>query len=185
MSADIQRAEPASERADPTTPAIKKRSFPPVVDSQARVLVLGTLPGEESLRRQQYYAHPRNLFWPILFALFDAAPPADYRQKLAFAVRQRVGLWDVCALGEREASADSTIRCEIPNTIDQLLDAHPLIRTVAFNGTAARRLHDRHFGRRHGIAYLALPSTSPAHARLNFADKLAQWTALREALRHQ
>ncbi len=76
-----------------------KRSFPPVVDERARVLVLGTLPGEESLRRQEYYAHPRNLFWPILFALFDGAPAAGYAPKLEFALSQRVALWDVCAVG--------------------------------------------------------------------------------------
>jgi len=167
---------------DPAAAAPKKRSFPPIVDDRARVLVLGTLPGEESLRRREYYAHPRNLFWPILFALFAAAPAADYAAKLAFAAANRVALWDVCAAGEREASADATIRREEPNTIDRLLDTHPRIRAVAFNGTGARRLHDRHFPRRPGLAYLALPSTSPAHARLDFAAKLGQWRALREAL---
>jgi double-stranded uracil-DNA glycosylase len=163
--------------------AAAKRSFPPIVDERARVLVLGTLPGEESLRRQQYYAHPRNLFWPILFALFDAALAPLYADRLAFALSQRVALWDVCELGEREASADATIRREVPNTIDQLLDAHPLIDAVAFNGSGARRLHDRHFRRRAGLTYLHLPSTSPAHARLDFAAKLAEWRALRETLR--
>ncbi len=159
-----------------------KRSFPPVVDVRAQVLVLGTLPGEESLRRQEYYAHPRNLFWPILFALFDAPPEADYQAKLGFAMARRVALWDVCAAGEREASADATIRRERPNAIDRLLDDHPLIRAVAFNGTGARRLYDRHFARRPGIAYLALPSTSPAHARLDFNAKLGQWSVLLDAL---
>jgi double-stranded uracil-DNA glycosylase len=152
------------------------------MDARARVLVLGTLPGEESLRVQQYYAHPRNLFWPILFALFDAAPLSDYGAKLAFVRAQRIALWDVCMVGEREASADATIRRETPNAIDQLLDAHPSIRAVTFNGTGARRLYDKHFPRRPELTYLAMPSTSPAHARLNFAAKLAKWTALREIL---
>ena len=71
---------------------------------------------------------------------------------------------------------------EVPNAIGELLDAHPLIRAVAFNGSGARRLYDRHFARRPSLAYLALPSTSPAHARLGFAAKLAHWRALREAL---
>jgi double-stranded uracil-DNA glycosylase len=159
-----------------------KRSFPPVADARARVLVLGTLPGEESLRRGQYYAHPRNLFWPIVFALFDTTPAIDYAERLAFVTAQRIALWDVCELGEREASADSTIRGERPNAIGRLLDAHPLIHAVAFNGSGARRLYDRYFARRAGLSYLALPSTSPAHARLDFAAKLARWTALREAL---
>jgi hypoxanthine-DNA glycosylase len=146
------------------------------------VLVLGTLPGEESLRRQQYYAHPRNLFWPIVFALFDTAPPADYDERLRFLLDRGIALWDVVESGQRTASADATIRAEIPNPIPELLDAHPGIRAVAFNGGGARRLHDRHFPRRSDLTYLALPSTSPAYARIGFAAKLAQWRALREML---
>jgi len=165
-------------------PGIAKRSFPPIVDDRARVLVLGTLPGEESLRRGEYYAHPRNLFWPIMFALFGTVPPADYAERLSFVRAHRIALWDVCEIGERDASADSTIRRERPNTVDQLLDTHSLIGAVAFNGSGARRLYDRHFARRADIIYLALPSTSPAHARIDFAGKLARWTAIREALIH-
>jgi hypoxanthine-DNA glycosylase len=165
----------------PTPPP--KRSFPPIADARSRVLVLGTLPGEESLRRIEYYAHPRNLFWPIVFALFDGgAPPASYAEKLDFLQAQRIALWDVVASGQRLASADSTIAGEVPNAINNLLDAHPDIRAVAFNGSGARRLYDRHFARRPELVYLALPSTSPAHARLGFAEKLARWTELREAV---
>jgi hypoxanthine-DNA glycosylase len=160
-----------------------KRSFPPIADQQACVLVLGTLPGEESLRRGEYYAHPRNLFWPIVFALFDAVPASGYAEKLAFVAARRIALWDVCESGEREASADSSIRRECPNPIDRLLDMHPLIGAVAFNGTGAQRLHDRHFVRRPDITYLTLPSTSPAHARIGFTAKLERWAALREAIR--
>lgn len=163
-------------------PAGPKRSFPPIVDARAVALVLGTLPGEESLRRQQYYAHPRNLFWPIVFALFGDGAVPDYETRLAFAQASRLALWDVCGLAEREASADTTIRAELPNEIPALLDTHPNIRAVAFNGTTARRLHDRHFRRRPGLTYLALPSTSPAHASLGFAAKLAAWRALREVV---
>jgi len=164
------------------TEALAKRSFPPIVDARSRVLVLGTLPGEESLRRQQYYAHPRNLFWPIVFALLGATPPADYDERLVFIAAHRIALWDVCEVGERERSADTTIRRERPNAIDRLLDEHRLIRAVAFNGTGARRLYDRHFPRRPELTYLALPSTSPAYATIDFAGKLARWTVLREAL---
>jgi hypoxanthine-DNA glycosylase len=155
-----------------------------VADSRARALVLGTLPGEESLRRQEYYAHPRNLFWPIVFALFDgAAPPPSYAERLAFLQARGIAVWDVCEAARRVASADSSIADEAPNRIDELLDAHPGIRVVAFNGSGARRLYDRHFSRRPGLLYLALPSTSPAHARLGFAEKLARWTPLRDVLR--
>ncbi len=146
------------------------------------MLVLGTLPGEESLRQVRYYAHPRNLFWPIIFALFGETLPADYAKRLDFVMTRRIALWDVCAMAERRASLDTEIKREVPNTIDDLLDVNPGIATVAFNGGTARRLYDRHFARRSGLLYLALPSTSPAHASLGFAEKLARWRALRDAL---
>jgi hypoxanthine-DNA glycosylase len=153
-----------------------------VVDQHARVLVLGTLPGEESLRRIEYYAHPRNLFWPIVCGLFGATAPANYADRLGFVATRRIALWDVCECGERRASADATIRREVPNAIDRLLDCHQGIRGVAFNGSGARLLYDRHFARRPDLVYLALPSTSPAYASLGFAAKLARWSALRDLL---
>jgi TDG/mug DNA glycosylase family protein len=159
-----------------------KRSFPPVIDARARVLVLGTLPGEESLRRGEYYAHPRNLFWPIIFTLFGEQPRSNYAERLAVLAAHRIAVWDVCEIGERERSADSNIRKERPNAIDRLLDEHPLIRAVAFNGTTARRLYDRHFPRRQQLTYLALPSTSPAHATIGFSAKLARWAALHQVI---
>jgi TDG/mug DNA glycosylase family protein len=145
-------------------------------------LVLGTLPGEESLRRVEYYAHPRNLFWPIVHALFGRTPSSDYAERLAFVIGRRIALWDVCAKAERRASLDSEIKREVPNTLHELLDANPGIRTVAFNGGTARRLYDRHFTRRPGLVYLPLPSTSPAHASLGFAEKLVRWQALHQML---
>ena len=154
----------------------------PVIGDAPRALVLGTLPGEESLRQVRYYAHPRNLFWPIIHALFGATPSDVYEERLAFAIAHRIALWDVCASAERRASLDTEIKREVPNTIDELLDANPGIATVAFNGGTARRLYDRHFARRPRITYLHLPSTSPAHASLTFAQKLVCWQPLREAL---
>jgi hypoxanthine-DNA glycosylase len=161
---------------------LPKRSFPPVVDQRSLVLVLGTLPGEESLRRLEYYAHPRNLFWPIVCGLFGGTAPSLYADRLQFVLSQRIALWDVCESGERRASADATIRGEVPNRIDALILAHPGIRAIAFNGSGARRLYERHFARRLELSYLALPSTSPAYASLGFADKLARWSALRDVL---
>ena len=146
------------------------------------MLVLGTLPGEESLRRREYYAHPRNLFWPIVYALFGEKPVPPYPDRVAFVLGRGIALWDMVEAGHRLASADSTIRDEQPNTIDTLLDVHPAIRTIAFNGSTALRLHDRYFVRRPELTYLAMPSTSPAHARLGFAAKLERWHALREVL---
>jgi TDG/mug DNA glycosylase family protein len=166
----------------PPLVAPAKRSFPPIVDERARLLVLGTLPGEESLRRQEYYAHPRNLFWPIVFGLFAATVPALYADRLAFVLGRQIALWDVCASGQRLASADATIRGETPNAIDELIASYTGIRAIAFNGGGARRLYHRHFTPRQGLVYLALPSTSPAYASLGYAEKLARWSALREVL---
>jgi hypoxanthine-DNA glycosylase len=146
------------------------------------VLVLGTLPGEESLRRVEYYAHPRNLFWPIIFGLFGKTPPVEYPPRLCFVKERRIALWDVCAMAERRASLDTEIKREVPNPLHELLDANPGIRTVVFNGGTARRLYDRHFTRRSELTYLPMPSTSPAHASLGFAAKLGRWQGLREAL---
>ncbi len=147
--------------------------------------MLGTLPGEESLRQGRYYAHPRNLFWPIVFALFDEPLSGHYETRLAFVRARGIALWDVCAAAERRASLDTEIKREIPNTIHELLDANPAIGVVAFNGGTARRLYDRHFARRPGITYLHLPSTSPAHASRSFAEKLALWQPLRDAVGDQ
>lgn len=144
--------------------------------------MLGTLPGEESLRRQEYYAHPRNLFWPIVFALFGKTPAPVYADRVRFLRDHGIAVWDVCASAQRIASADTTIAKEVPNTIDALLDTHPGIRALAFNGSGAQRLYDRHFTRRPKLRYFALPSTSPAHARLGFPEKFARWVVLREVL---
>jgi double-stranded uracil-DNA glycosylase len=181
----VQRSRavsPSAPRPAAAGPAAPKRSFPPIVDERSRVLVLGTLPGEESLRRVEYYAHPRNLFWPIVCALFGATLPTVYAERLRFVASRGIAMWDVCESAERRASADAAIRREAPNAIDRLIDAHNGIRGVAFNGSGARLLYDRHFTRRPELVYLALPSTSPAHASLGFAEKLARWRALHDVL---
>ena len=144
--------------------------------------MLGTLPGEESLRRGEYYAHPRNLLWPIIFALFGETPPPVYSDRVRAIGAHNIALWDVCASARRVASADTTIAAEVPNAIDALLDTHRGIRAVAFNGSGAQRLYDRHFARRSALRYFPLPSTSPAHARLGIQEKLARWTVLRAVL---
>ena len=108
--------------------------------------------------------------------------PENYDERVRFVRDRGIALWDVVESGTRTASADSTIRVEQPNAIPELLDAYPGIRAVAFNGGGARRLYDRHFARRPDLTYLALPSTSPAYARIGFAAKLAQWQALHDVL---
>lgn len=159
-------------------------SFPPVAGAQARVLVLGSMPGLASLRAQQYYAHPRNAFWRILGVLLGLAPDEAYARRVQALQRHRIALWDVLAACERPGSLDAAIvpGTEVPNDIPGLLQRHPGIDRIAFNGAAAQRLFQRHVqhhlpsGR--PLTLLRLPSTSPAHAAMGWEAKLSAWRAV-------
>ncbi|MEN5048344.1 DNA-deoxyinosine glycosylase [Luteimonas sp. TWI1415] len=155
------------------------RSFAPVVGPGARVLVLGSMPGVASLEASRYYAHPRNLFWPIMGALFDAGPELPYAQRLARLQQAGIALWDVAGECVRPGSLDARIEAGsvVANDIAGLLAAHPGIDRIRFNGSAAQTLFRRHvLPALPRVPDLArLPSTSPAHAALRFDAKLAAW----------
>ncbi|UNK43693.1 DNA-deoxyinosine glycosylase [Luteimonas sp. S4-F44] len=157
------------------------RSFAPVVGPGARVLVLGSMPGVASLDAGRYYAHPRNLFWPIMGALFDAGPDLPYAQRLARLRTAGIALWDVAGECVRPGSLDARIEAGsvVANDIAGLLAAHPGIDRIRFNGSAAQTLFRRHVlpTLPHVPDLARLPSTSPAHAALRFDDKLAAWRA--------
>lgn len=156
--------------------------FPPVEPRRARVLILGTLPSAESLRRREYYAHPRNAFWPLMGALFGAGRELSYPVRLRRLAARGVMLWDVLRAAHRPGSLDSAIhprRLE-PNAIPELLARHPELRIIAFNGAPAEALFRRHVAPKCGnrlakLERVRLPSTSPAHASRTFAQKLAVW----------
>lgn len=154
------------------------QSFLPVVGDAPRVLILGTMPGKESLRRQEYYAHSRNLFWKIVSPLFDHDPPQTYAAKTTMLKKNRIALWDVCRSAFRKSSLDSDIKSEQPNDIPSLIRAHPTIRLVAFNGQKAEKLYSKHFDRLPGVQYTTLLSTSPANASYTFDQKLADWRVI-------
>ncbi|ATE62836.1 DNA-deoxyinosine glycosylase [Thauera sinica] len=163
------------------------RSFPPAFRADARVLILGSMPGEASLAATQYYAHPRNAFWPIMGRLFGAGPDLPYDERLARLNAAGIALWDVIARCRRPGSLDSAIdRGSVePNDFAGLFAACPRIGHVFFNGTAAETAFRRHVRLPAGSrppAFARLPSTSPAHAARDFAAKLAAWQAVREAL---
>ncbi len=148
------------------------------------MLVLGTLPSVELLRRQQYYAKSQNAFWKIMAELTGVAPDAPYERRLEGLRDAGVALWDVCAAARREGSLDANIRETTPNDFAGFFRAHPCIELIGFNGQSAARLFRQHvtpslpeFAR--NIPGLTLPSTSPAHAAMSFARKRALW---REAL---
>lgn len=162
--------------------------FAPLSGAGARVLILGSMPGAASLAAGAYYAHPRNAFWPIMGALFDAGPALPYAERVARLMAARIAVWDVLAACERPGSLDADIVRESVQVNDfaTLFAAQPGLTHVFFNGGAAERLFARHVVARPrdpGCAFVRLPSTSPAHAGLDRAAKLAAWSAVAQALR--
>ncbi|GAB3730989.1 DNA-deoxyinosine glycosylase [Silanimonas algicola] len=164
-------------------------ALPPRLGAAPRALVLGSMPGVASLRAGQYYAHPRNAFWPLMAALFGVQGDAPYEARIEALNARGVGLWDVLAACVRPGSLDAAIvpGSERPNDIAGLVAARPGIAVLALNGGTAVRLFERHvapglarLGR--GPAVLRLPSTSPAHAALAFEAKRDAWRALAEAM---
>ncbi len=165
--------------------AVKSFAFLGAADS--RVLILGTMPGVASLQAQQYYANPRNAFWPIMAVLlgFDMALP--YEQRLAQLTANRIALWDVLASCQRPGSLDANIvrESERPNDFVSLFAHCRQIRAVACNGGTAYALFRRHvlpMVELTGIDILQLPSTSPAHAGKSFDSKLLEWGKLQAYL---
>jgi len=160
----------------------RKGSFGPAADQYTRVLILGSLPGEESLRRGQYYAHPRNQFWRLMGAVIGADLDAlAYPGRLAALQAAGVGLWDVVRSAARKGSLDTHIRDHEPNALEALAAELPQLRAVAFNGGTALRLGRDLLNGVAGVTILALPSSSPAHT-LAFDRKLPAWMALRPFL---
>lgn len=160
--------------------------FPPVARADARVLILGSLPGAVSLARREYYAQPRNAFWPIMAALLGASPELPYAQRLDRLVGSGIALWDVCASGFRPGSLDSAIARDsvVPNDFPRFFAEHRRIALIGFNGGTAAALFERTVVPAlpedvRAIRTARLPSTSPAHAGMPYAEKLRRW---REAL---
>lgn len=160
-------------------------SFPPIARETARVLILGTMPGGASLRAQQYYAHPRNQFWPILGALLGFDPGSPYEMRVDALRAADLALWDVLRACTRPGSLDSAIEqhSAIPNDFAGFLATHRRIRRICFNGATAAALYTRlvrpQLAAGPEVQHLRLPSTSPAHAALPFAAKLRAWQVVR------
>lgn len=162
------------------TVAARVFSFAPAAAADAAVLVLGSMPGAASLRAAEYYAHPRNQFWPILGALVGAGPDLPYTERLRVMTSSGIALWDVLRCCARPGSLDAAIdrRSIVANDFEKFFAGHPRIRRVFFNGSMAESSYRRHvlplLGRR-GLDYVRLPSTSPAHAARSFEEKLSAW----------
>jgi len=165
---------------------MKRCSLPAVSRPDARVLILGSMPGALSLQEQQYYAQPRNAFWQIMGELFGAGREESYQTRLEILKDRKIALWDVLSSCYRAGSMDADIRKgdAVANDFDTFFRAHPDIGRVFFNGATANRFYERLVipvltvpGDR--LRYERLPSTSPANAAMRLADKVRVWrTAL-------
>ena len=162
---------------------LRVRSFPPIENPSARVLILGSMPGGASLAAGQYYAYPQNLFWPIMLDLLGAKPGLTYPQRIKLLEANGIALWDVLESCVREGSLDSAIEEETVNDFASFYRTHPRIERVFFNGAKAEASYRRYVrpsveeaGRPR--EYFRLPSTSPAHAALSFEKKRDAWRAV-------
>lgn len=140
-----------------------EHSFPPLADENSRLLILGSLPGVKSLEAQQYYAHPQNRFWRIMFAVLGGEFSTDYEKRTSLLLANGVALWDVVKCAERQGSLDGNIKRQTPNDIPQLLAEHTGITRIIFNGSFAYTNYKKFFGEP-VLPYKKLLSTSPACA---------------------
>ncbi len=158
------------------------RSFEPVYSPEAVVMIVGSMPSVKSLADSQYYAHPRNAFWPMMFEIFDTEPTSDYEAKKELIRTHGLALWDVAGICEREGSLDSNMRDIQYNDFAALYEKCPNIHTVLCNGGTAHSLFMKS-GYAGNRRVLRMPSTSPAYT-MAYEKKLAVWrAALEEALK--
>lgn len=160
-------------------------SFAPLAHAGATRLVLGSMPGKASLAAGQYYAHPRNAFWQLMTTLLHLPPDLSYAKRCEALLAHDIAVWDVLKTCTRSSSLDSDIVPDsiIINDFAAFFAQHPHINRIYFNGAMAAQIWRRHVATTlpaevRGIATLQLPSTSPAHASLGFAEKLAKWSVL-------
>lgn len=157
-------------------------SFAPLAEADARCLILGSMPGQASLRAGQYYAHPRNQFWPIISALLNGNPAENYPQRCERLIQHQIGLWDVLKACRRTTSLDADIETNsmICNDFEQFFNQHRMIKTVCFNGVTAANCFKRLVlpSLNLELELIQLPSTSPAHATMSLAAKQQVWQIL-------
>ena len=157
------------------------QSFEPVIGRRPRIIILGSMPGVASLEAVQYYAHPRNAFWPIMADLFTIDQQASYAERIRQVTILPLILWDTLQSCQRPGSLDSNIDISSAqaNDFPALLRQFPEIRAIVFNGTASekyfRKLVVPILPGITDIELLRMPSTSPANAGINFEQKLTAW----------
>lgn len=157
--------------------------LPAVASSDAKILILGSIPGTASLQVEQYYAHPRNQFWPILCSLLAISPESPYQARVETLTNAGIALWDVVKTCQRPGSMDANINRQtiVANDISALLQTCPRIGQIFFNGSTAEQTFRKYvLGSipERKLSYRKLPSTSPAYASMTFEQKLHEWRIL-------
>ena len=162
---------------------LQKQSFDAVVDERTRVVVLGSLPGEISLQRGEYYANPTNQFWRLIGSVVGHdLVELPYRERLARLRDSGIGLWDVVKTADRSGSLDSAIRNHQANTLHATVDRLPALRALAFNGAKSAAIGRKQMGSEASVALVSLPSSSAAYCSISFDRKRAEWLRLKEFL---
>ena len=157
---------------------MKLFSFPPIANENSKVLILGTMPGVDSLRFNEYYAHQRNAFWKILFTLFNQPITNDYETKKQLLLNNNIALWDVLKTCSREGSLDANIQAEEPNELTQFVSGQNNSNHIFFNGNKACDYFFK-YNKQISIPYKILPSTSPAHT-MSFDKKSKGWSVVKQ-----
>lgn len=169
---DYNSAKPAPPKSISSN---LKTSFDPISNTETRILILGTLPGDKSLLQNEYYANSRNYFWKIIATVTNGVLPVTYQDKIKFLHSNYVGLWDVAHKANRKGSLDIAIEDEEPNNLDTFILKHKNLRVIGFNGKKSEALFDKYFTRKTGIKYLLLPSTSSANTSMGFDNICKAW----------
>lgn len=157
-----------------------KTSFDPILNSEIKVLILGSIPSDTSIAKNEYYAHPRNKFWKIISALNNTELPENYKNKIHLLLDNKIGIWDVAHKANRKGSLDSNIKNETPNDLDRLIQKSKKLRIIGFNGQKSEAMFDKYFDRKKGINYVLLPSSSPANTGKSFENICRIWQQLLE-----
>jgi double-stranded uracil-DNA glycosylase len=156
-------------------------SFTPFAQADATHLILGSMPGVESLKQQQYYAYPHNCFWKIMGELFSFDYKISYEERIDHLLKNRIALWDTVQCCVRPGSLDSDIKNAKPNDFEKLFKDCPNITKVFFNGQTAHKLFIKHQKQMHlpQLELISLPSTSPANASISYQKKLEKWKVIK------
>ena len=163
------------------------KSFKYVASKNAIILILGSMPSKESLFQNQYYAHPKNLFWEAMGQMFGFNKSLPYHERLASLQQNKIALWDVVYQCKRKGSLDANITSVKVNDFSSFSQNHPNIKTLFFNGKKAEELYKRFVIKEQSLGfvdldYYLLPSTSPANASIAKAEKINRWLKVKEYL---